>query len=59
MGYDLEPLRTLETKKRLLPQAAREGWWLVFEHDPDTPLAVLEEREGRLVHRPVALGQEV
>ncbi len=33
MGYDLEPLVTLETKKRVLARAAAEGWWLVFEHD--------------------------
>jgi len=60
MGYDLEPLRTLEAKKRLLPQAAREGWWLVLEHDPELPLVRLEERNGKLVaHRPVPLEQEV
>lgn len=35
MGYDLEPLVTLKTKKRVLGQAAREGWVLVFEHDPE------------------------
>ncbi len=34
MGYDLEPLRTLETRRTLLPQAAAEGWRLIFEHDP-------------------------
>ncbi len=34
MGYDLEPMVTLETKKRVLTRAAREGWQLVFEHDP-------------------------
>ncbi|MEK6768948.1 MAG: MBL fold metallo-hydrolase [Gemmatimonadota bacterium] len=34
MGYDLEPLVTLATKKAFLPRAAREGWQLVFEHDP-------------------------
>jgi glyoxylase-like metal-dependent hydrolase (beta-lactamase superfamily II) len=34
MGYDLEPLVTLATKKQLLPRAAREAWHLVFEHDP-------------------------
>jgi glyoxylase-like metal-dependent hydrolase (beta-lactamase superfamily II) len=53
MGYDLEPLRTLESKKRLLPEAARQGWWLVLEHDPELPLAVLEEREGKLQARRV------
>lgn len=34
MGYDLEPLRTLESRKRVLSEAASEGWWLHFEHDP-------------------------
>jgi glyoxylase-like metal-dependent hydrolase (beta-lactamase superfamily II) len=34
MGYDLEPLVTLETKKALLTQAAQAGWQLLFEHDP-------------------------
>jgi glyoxylase-like metal-dependent hydrolase (beta-lactamase superfamily II) len=34
MGYDVEPLVTLETKRGLLPRAEREGWLLVFEHDP-------------------------
>jgi hypothetical protein len=34
MGYDLEPLRTLESKRAVLARAAAEGWRLVFEHDP-------------------------
>jgi glyoxylase-like metal-dependent hydrolase (beta-lactamase superfamily II) len=34
MGYDLEPLVTLASKKRLLTRAAAEHWQLVFEHDP-------------------------
>ncbi|HWO89701.1 MAG TPA: MBL fold metallo-hydrolase [Gemmatimonadales bacterium] len=34
MGYDVEPLVTLETKKRVLTRAANEGWTLFFEHDP-------------------------
>ncbi len=33
MGYDVEPLVTLETKRRVLTQAAAENWLLVFEHD--------------------------
>jgi glyoxylase-like metal-dependent hydrolase (beta-lactamase superfamily II) len=35
MGYDLEPLVTLETKRQLLGQAVEEGWRLIFEHDPE------------------------
>lgn len=52
MGYDLEPLETLASKKRLLPRAAREGWILVFEHDADLPVGVLEEKGGKLAARP-------
>ncbi|GAC1516705.1 MAG: MBL fold metallo-hydrolase [Gemmatimonadaceae bacterium] len=35
MGYDVEPLRTLESKRAILRRAAEERWLLVFEHDPD------------------------
>lgn len=34
MGYDLEPLRTLESKRALFAEAAGNNWRLVFEHDP-------------------------
>ncbi len=34
MGYDVEPLITLETKRALLDRARREQWLLIFEHDP-------------------------
>lgn len=43
MGYDLEPLVTLESKRRLYRRAEAEGWLLVFEHDP----AVVAGRVGR------------
>ena len=33
MGYDVEPLVTLETKRRILKQAVDENWLLIFEHD--------------------------
>jgi glyoxylase-like metal-dependent hydrolase (beta-lactamase superfamily II) len=35
MGYDLEPLVTLESKRSLLSRAEADGWILVFEHDPE------------------------
>jgi glyoxylase-like metal-dependent hydrolase (beta-lactamase superfamily II) len=34
MGYDVEPLVTLETKRALLQRAQNEDWLLIFEHDP-------------------------
>jgi hypothetical protein len=43
MGYDVEPLVTLETKRRILRRAAEEGWLVVFEHDASVAW-------GRVVH---------
>lgn len=54
MGYDLYPAETLEVKKRLLPQAAREGWACLFYHDPDEPLCKLFEEDNKLRALPVA-----
>ena len=34
MGYDVEPLITLESKRTLLSRAREQQWLLVFEHDP-------------------------
>lgn len=42
MGYDVEPLVTLETKRRLLAQAAAEGWTAVLEHDALVPWGTVE-----------------
>lgn len=47
MGYDLYPVETVEAKKRLLPQAAQEGWTCLFYHDPEQPLARILEEEGK------------
>ncbi|MFI5233576.1 MAG: MBL fold metallo-hydrolase [Gemmatimonadales bacterium] len=33
MGYDVEPLVTMESKRALLKRAEAEKWLLVFEHD--------------------------
>ncbi len=38
MGYDLEPLRTLESKRALLAEAVAGGWWFIFEHDVDVAM---------------------
>lgn len=36
MGFDVEPLVTLETRRSLYPRVEAEGWRLFFEHDPST-----------------------
>jgi glyoxylase-like metal-dependent hydrolase (beta-lactamase superfamily II) len=33
MGYDVEPLVTLETKRRILARAQAEDWLVMFGHD--------------------------
>ena len=43
MGYDVEPLVTLETKRRVLKKAEEENWLLIFEHDATTAW-------GRIAH---------
>jgi glyoxylase-like metal-dependent hydrolase (beta-lactamase superfamily II) len=42
MGYDVEPLVTLETKRRILQRASSEDWLLIFEHDASTPWGRLD-----------------
>jgi len=34
MGYDLQPVKTIEEKLAILPKAVEEDWLLFFEHDP-------------------------
>ncbi len=45
MSYDLQPLSTLEEKKKYLAQICDENWMLFFEHDPNTILANVEKTE--------------
>jgi glyoxylase-like metal-dependent hydrolase (beta-lactamase superfamily II) len=52
MGYDVEPLVTLESKRALFDEATREQWLLIFEHDPQVAWGRLEY-EGR---KPVLVG---
>ncbi len=46
MSYDLEPLKTLEEKKRILPQAVEEEWVLFFEHDARVECCRVEAAES-------------
>jgi glyoxylase-like metal-dependent hydrolase (beta-lactamase superfamily II) len=49
MAYDLRPLVTLEEKRRLLTQAADEGWIMFFEHDPAVAAARLRRTDKGIV----------
>jgi glyoxylase-like metal-dependent hydrolase (beta-lactamase superfamily II) len=39
MGYDLDPLRCIEERKRFYARAIPEQWLVLFTHDHDTPIA--------------------
>jgi glyoxylase-like metal-dependent hydrolase (beta-lactamase superfamily II) len=45
MGYDLQPVVTLNEKKEILPRAAAEEWKLYFEHDPYFAMATVGKNE--------------
>lgn len=48
MGYDLYPLQTLETKRKVLDRAFQENWLLMFEHDPRVQMGyVKKDVEGK------------
>lgn len=49
MGYDLEPLVTLESKRGLWTRAREESWLMVFEHDPVVPWGRLDPAQERPV----------
>lgn len=56
MGYDLQPLVTLEEKRRILQQAAVDDWIIVFEHDPFMPACkVMTTEKGFGIKEPVEL----
>jgi glyoxylase-like metal-dependent hydrolase (beta-lactamase superfamily II) len=39
MGYDLDPLRCIEERKRFYARAIPQQWLVLFTHDHDTPMA--------------------
>ena len=52
MGYDLQPLVTLEEKKKHLTKAVDENWKLFFGHDPEIAFATVKKfSEGYLVDK--------
>jgi glyoxylase-like metal-dependent hydrolase (beta-lactamase superfamily II) len=58
MGYDLEPLRTLESKRALLAEAVAGGWRLIFEHDAKVVMGVPVQEGKGVVLREVTLAPE-
>jgi len=53
MAFDLYPMDTLASRKRLLPRLADEGVLVVFPHDPEYAWGRLRDQEGKLEFQPV------
>ena len=52
MSYDLEPARTVETKRALFTRALAEDWLLVWGHDKDHAAGRLGlDKDGAFVVR--------
>lgn len=49
MGYDLQPLVTVQEKKKYLQLAADENWYLYFGHDPQFAAATVKHTEKGIV----------
>jgi glyoxylase-like metal-dependent hydrolase (beta-lactamase superfamily II) len=45
MGYDLQPMVTIEEKKKILLMAIDQNWKLFFEHDPEVVMATVAESQ--------------
>ncbi|MFC1564316.1 MBL fold metallo-hydrolase [candidate division KSB1 bacterium] len=58
MGYDTYPLTTVEVKERLLPQAVKENWLVLFPHSPRMKAGYLEEGERGIVLKTVDINEE-
>jgi glyoxylase-like metal-dependent hydrolase (beta-lactamase superfamily II) len=56
MGYDVEPLRTLEAKRALLRDATDERWLLISVHDPETPWGFVRDGGRGVELAPNAVG---
>ncbi len=54
MAFDLYPMDTLASKRRLLPQLAENRDLIVFPHDAEVPWGMLTEVDGKLAFQQVS-----
>ncbi|TVQ65087.1 MAG: MBL fold metallo-hydrolase [Balneolaceae bacterium] len=47
MGYDMNPVQTLQEKESFLEKAAEENWYLFLEHDADHEVITVKKSENR------------
>jgi glyoxylase-like metal-dependent hydrolase (beta-lactamase superfamily II) len=49
MAFDMEPYETIRAKEELLGRAAREGWLVAFDHEPERKCVRLRLDGNQLV----------
>lgn len=49
MGYDLQPMITVQEKKKYLQRAADENWYLYFGHDPQFAVSTVKYTDKGIV----------
>ena len=47
MGYDMQPIKTLQEKEAYLTRAARENWHLFLEHDAEKEVITVQDDNGK------------
>ncbi len=53
-GLDLYPRQTMQVKKRIIPEAIEQGWFVAFDHDLKIKIAKLRKNsEGTIYAEPV------
>lgn len=45
MGFDLDPMRTIEERRRFLDRAILGKWLVLFPHDHAVPMGTLARHE--------------
>ena len=56
MSFDLYPMETLASKKRLLPELAQRKAIVILPHDPHVPWVRLAEIDGKITAQPAEPG---
>lgn len=51
MGYDIQPLKTIEEKKIYLSMAVDEDWKLIFGHDLNIAMATVQKTDKGFTHK--------
>ena len=58
MGFDLDPLRTIQEKRRMYARAVRDGALLLLPHDHAFPMGLLREEGDGFAWAPAVADAE-